>query len=72
MILPLPLNKQLFTSVLLLSSRLNHARSSKEYSKDAGSKTSFYTFFPESQHVEDVVDKVREKITIKLVCAILR
>ncbi|XP_071811555.1 CMP-N-acetylneuraminate-beta-galactosamide-alpha-2,3-sialyltransferase 1-like [Apostichopus japonicus] len=37
--------------------RLNHAHSSEQYSKDAGSKTSFYTFFPESQHIEDVVDK---------------
>lgn len=36
--------------------RLNHAHSSGEFAKDAGTKTSFYTFFPESQHAEDVAD----------------
>ncbi|XP_038076710.1 alpha-N-acetylgalactosaminide alpha-2,6-sialyltransferase 1-like [Patiria miniata] len=37
--------------------RLNRAISVGSYAKDVGTKTTFYNFFPESEHVPDVVDK---------------
>ncbi|XP_071954545.1 CMP-N-acetylneuraminate-beta-galactosamide-alpha-2,3-sialyltransferase 1-like isoform X1 [Antedon mediterranea] len=37
--------------------RLNRAKSSGRFAKDVGRKTTFYTFFPESQHIADVEDK---------------
>ncbi|XP_038078576.1 alpha-N-acetylgalactosaminide alpha-2,6-sialyltransferase 1-like [Patiria miniata] len=37
--------------------RLNRAISTGHYAEDVGNKTSFYTFFPESMHAQDVQDK---------------
>ena len=37
---------------------MNHALTSDKYAKDVGQKTSFYEFFPESQHVSAVNDPV--------------
>ncbi|XP_072028655.1 alpha-N-acetylgalactosaminide alpha-2,6-sialyltransferase 1-like [Amphiura filiformis] len=36
--------------------RLNRAISKGRHAQDVGTKTSFYTFFPESMHIRDVVD----------------
>ncbi|XP_071484211.1 alpha-N-acetylgalactosaminide alpha-2,6-sialyltransferase 2-like [Diadema antillarum] len=37
--------------------RLNRALSSGRFAQDVGVKTSFYTFFPESMHAQDVIDE---------------
>ncbi|XP_022079748.1 alpha-N-acetylgalactosaminide alpha-2,6-sialyltransferase 1-like [Acanthaster planci] len=37
--------------------RLNRAISKGSHAQNVGTKTTFYTFFPESEHVPDVVDK---------------
>ncbi|XP_038044123.1 alpha-N-acetylgalactosaminide alpha-2,6-sialyltransferase 1-like isoform X2 [Patiria miniata] len=37
--------------------RLNRALSAGKFAKDVGKRTTFYTFFPESQHLTDVEDK---------------
>ncbi|XP_072022032.1 alpha-N-acetylgalactosaminide alpha-2,6-sialyltransferase 1-like [Amphiura filiformis] len=36
--------------------RVNHALTSEKHASDVGRKTSFYEFFPESQHVRNVKD----------------